>query len=539
MKRFIIIAGFLCSVLTSLAANEPKKIHPTIKEVTVFLNRAQVMGYAQTSIEPGSTDIMLDHLSPQIDPQSIQVSGKGDFIIMGVKHQINYIDQQNSKEADILNDTIEKLLLQIRLLESYREVFSREEEMILANKSIRGDQNGLTAEALEEMADFYRERLTEIKEEQLHNEVALNKTRIQLAQFQNQLNEINKTRNQPTSRIIVTLSAKAATSASLTVTYIVNNAGWYPLYDVRVGDTKNPIQLYYKAQVFQNTGEDWNNVKITLSTSNPALGGDKPELSAWYLNIYEAVAQSYKNKKAEANYMNYAAPSSGAADRSVYEGEEQDALSISNYTQVVETSLSAEFQIAMPYTIESGGSGQLVDIQLHNLPATFRYYAVPKIDKTAFLTAVIADWEGLNLISGKANIYFEGTYVGETFFDLQNIKQNLTLSLGRDPKVVVKREVLTDYTSKNFIGTNRKEDYAWKIDIRNTKKDPIEIIIQDQYPVSQNSAIEVELAEGSGADINKDYGQLSWKLNINPAETKSVQFRYTVKYPKDKNVSGL
>src|SRR6478609_1507671 len=204
MKRFIIIVGFLFSVLSTLAANEPKKVHPLIKEVTVFLNRAQVMGYAQTTLEAGNTEVILDHLSPFIDPQSIQISGKGDFTIMGVRHQINYIDQQSSKEADALTDTIDKLLLKIRLLESYREVYSREEEMILSNKSIGGKETGLTAEALEEMADFYRERLTEIKEEQLNNEVALTKTHTLLKQFQNQLYEINKTLNQPTSRIIVT-----------------------------------------------------------------------------------------------------------------------------------------------------------------------------------------------------------------------------------------------------------------------------------------------------------------------------------------------
>src|SRR5688572_26290438 len=231
MKRLMLLAGILCLALTSLAANEPKKIHPLIKEVTVFLSRAQVTSFAQTTLESGSTEIVLDHLSPFIDPQSIQVSGKGDFIIMGVKHQLNYIDQQTSKEIEVLNDTIEKLQLKIRLLESYRDVFNKEEEMILSNKSIRGEQNGLTADQLEEMADFYRERLTEIKEEQLDNEVALNKTRIVLAQFQNQLNELNKARNQPTSNIVVTLSAKAAINASLTVTYVVNNAGWYPIYD--------------------------------------------------------------------------------------------------------------------------------------------------------------------------------------------------------------------------------------------------------------------------------------------------------------------
>lgn len=538
MKRLILIAGMLCAALTSLAANEPKKIHPQIKEVTVFLSRAQVTSFAQTTLESGSTEIVLDHLSPFIDPQSIQLSGKGDFIIMGVKHQMNYVDMQTSKEIQVLNDTIEKLQLRIRLLESYRDVFNKEEEMILSNKSIKGDQNGLTADQLEEMADFYRDRLTEIKEEQLDNEVALKKTHVQLAIFQNQLNELNKALNQPTSNIVVTLSAKAATNASLTVTYVVNNAGWYPIYDVRAGDSKSPVQLYYKAQVFQNSGEDWKNVKITLSTSNPSLGGDKPELTAWYLDIYEVQLQSYKAKKAPT-YRSAQAPAASGAYNDAYEMKEMDATTVADYTQMVETSLSAEFQIAMPYTIESGGSGQLVDIQLHSLPSTYRYYAVPKIDKTAFLTAMVTGWEGLNLLSGKANIYFEGTYVGETYFDLQNMKDTLLLSLGRDPKVVVKREALKDYTSKGFIGTQRKEDYAWKIEVRNTKKDPIEIVIQDQYPVSQNKEIEIELVEAGGAEINKDYGYLDWKMTINPAETKTIQFRYIVKYPKGKNVSGL
>ena len=145
----------------------------------------------------------------------------------------------------------------------------------------------------------------------------------------------------------------------------------------------------------------------------------------------------------------------------------------------------------------------------------------------------------MSLLPGEANIFFEGTFTGKSYIDPNNIKDTLSLSLGRDKRIIVKREKLKEFTSRKFIGANQREQYAWEISVRNTKPETIKVTIEDQVPVSQNSQIEVTTVDLSGAKYNKDTGKLSWDLQLQPNETKKVVLKYEVKYPKDKQVGGL
>jgi uncharacterized protein (TIGR02231 family) len=539
MKKIFIIAFCFLS-FQNFADNDKRNIKSTIKQVTVFLSRAQISSTAGAAVEAGMTDVIIEGLPPLIDKQSIQVTGKGDFVIMSVKYNLNYLNpQQKSVTTTALEDSMEVYQLQIEIMSNLRDVYNKEEQMLLSNQNIKGNDKGTNADELEDMADLFRDRLTDIRTRLLKNERAIKKVAEKKAMFQNQINEINRLRNQPTSQITVTISAKTRINATLDLQYIVTNAGWYPIYDLRAKDTKNPVQLNYKAQVFQNTGIDWEKVKLKLSTGNPSQGGTKPTLATWWLQFYAPVTYSNENNKykpaSPAPSMKREALNGGAYD----EKEEVEATNVSSYTQVTETTLAAEFDIAIPYSIPSDGIGQLVDVQNYQLPATYKHFAVPKMDKDAFLVAQVTGWEDLNMISGNANIYFEGTFVGESFLDMQNTKDTLDLSLGRDRNVVIERKKLKDFSKKNFIGSTKKEEFVYEISVRNTKKDPVEINLEDQVPVSKDAQIEVEVTDTGGAEYDVTTGKLVWKINLNSAETKKITFKYSVKYPKNRVVSGL
>jgi uncharacterized protein (TIGR02231 family) len=543
MKRILIIAFCFLSSM-SFADNDKRNVKSTIKQVTVFLSRAQINSTTGAAVEAGMTDVIIEGLPPSIDKQSIQVTGKGDFVIMAVKYNLNYLDpQQKTTTIIALEDSMEAYQLQLEIMANLRDIFNKEEQMLLNNQNIKGNDKGTNADELEDMADLFRDRLTDIRTRLLKNERAIKKANEKRTMFQNQLNEINRLRNQPTSQVVVTVSAKARMSVALDLQYIVNNAGWYPVYDLRAKDTKKPVQLNYKAQVYQNTGIDWEKVKLKLSTGNPSQGGTKPTLSTWWLQIYTPVANgNYDKRKYSPSSKTAAAPSMAydAAPSPAYqEKEEVEASNVASYTQVTETTLAAEFDIAIPYSIPSDGIGQLVDVQNHELPASYKHFAVPKMDNDAFLVAQVTGWEDLNMLSGNANIYFEGTYVGEAFLDMKNTKDTLDLSLGRDNKIVIERKKLKDFSKKNVVGTTKKEEFVYEITVRNTKKDPIEISVEDQVPVSQDAQIEVEVTDTGGAEYDKTTGKLVWKMNLNSAEAKKVTFKYSVKYPKNKIVSGL
>ncbi len=307
-------------------------------------------------------------------------------------------------------------------------------------------------------------------------------------------------------------------------------------YDLRVKETNAPVALAYKAEVFQNTGQNWDNVKLTLSTSNPALGGMMPTLGVQYVDFPQPVVMRNERVRLSKEEMaaGFGTPvPMASSDTYALEAKVETAA---DYTQITTNDLSVSFDIALPYDIPSGGRPQLVDIARHEVPANYRHFAIPKLDTDAFLVAQLVDWEKYNLLNGKANVYFQGTYVGETQLITQNTNDTLNVSLGRDKKVVVKREKLNEFSSKRFIGSNIRETVTYRITVRNTKPEAVKLTLEDQVPLSQNSDIEVSVEETTGAKYNSETGKLTWEVNLKPNENRTFDIRFEVKYPKGKAV---
>lgn len=538
MKTISILTLWLCAIHAFAQNSQP--VNSKITDVTVFLNRAQVTRQVKTQLQSGKTELVVGGLTSMLDPQSIQVSGKGNFVILGTSHQQNYLSDLNMpKSLKSLRDSIDWLSKQISLEQSQKEILNKEEGMLMSNQKIGGANQNLSVAELKAMADFYRTRLSEIVSSRMKEDDKIKKLSERISKLQQQFNTQNEMYQRNTSEIIISVSTDAATSADLEVNYVVSNAGWTPQYDIRAINTKNPMQLSYKADVFQGTGEEWKNVKLKLSTANPNQSGLKPEIVAWYLDFYQPIVlRSARYKKMESN-----APMSAQmqeADKRAVEAEEmKSASTAAEYVTTIQTSLNTEFDIALPYTVTSASKPTLVDIRNYELKATYNYSTAPKLDRDAFLLAKAIGWEELSLLPGEANIFFEGTFTGKSFIDPNNIKDTLSLSLGRDKRIVVKREKLKELTSRKFIGTNQRESYAWEISVRNAKSEPVQVSVEDQIPVSQNSQIEVTPVDLANAVYNKDTGKLLWELKLQPNETKKIVFKYEVKYPKDKQVNGL
>lgn len=234
----------------------------------------------------------------------------------------------------------------------------------------------------------------------------------------------------------------------------------------------------------------------------------------------------------------------GEAATSMYGADATDGAIIitlkdglDEYVSVADNTLNFVYDIELPYDVPTNGKEQTATISNTEIAATYKHYAVPKLDKEAYLLAEIAEWNKLNLQPGEANIIFEGTYVGKTFIDPASTTDTLNLTLGRDKRVVVKREKMIDFSSVKFLGTNKLQKFSYQITVRNTKNEPVKILLKDQYPLTTNKEIEVELLETDGAEVNNDNGVLNWKLNLSPNETRKLKFSYSVKYPKDKQLN--
>lgn len=522
---------FLLGMRIFVFSQNQVRVDAENQHITVFLNRAQIDAKVRATVQAGTTKLIISNVASTIDPSSVQVGGKGDVVIMGVKFKHNYL---GNKKRNVLEDSIRITNTEVQTIDMLIKVADNERNMLMANSNIKNEKDGVTPEDLKEMLDFFRTKLTEIGTRQMQLARQSKEANDKLARLQSQLTSQGGNINQPAGEIELTVSSKTNATLDINLSYVANAAGWSPVYDIRAKDVKSDIALAYRANVFQNTGIDWKNVKLTLSTSNPSEGGTKPELNAQYVSVYEP-APIVKTMRYEAPRVAMEAAAAPVAGKQ----DDDNFSSTADFVSTIQTTLSVNFDITMPYTIISGGNSEMVDIQNFNLPATYKYYAVPKYDRDAFLTAIITNWEKYNLLPGSANIYFEGTFVGNSTIANSDTKDSLLISLGRDKKIITKRETIEAFKSRRNIGSNVRESFGFRITLRNTKSEPINIVIEDQIPISQDSRIEVETEELQGADYNKETGKLTWNLTLQPLDNKEIILKYNVKYPKGKNIQGL
>lgn len=538
MKSYIIIVSALMLNLTLLAA-EPQEVSSQIREVTVFLKGAQVTRQAKVALQKGTTTLAFRELPVNIDPQSIQARGEGNFIILSLLHQVNYLASQHKNvQVKALQDSLRINEEQYAYVSSMQSVMKSEEELLVANRTIGGNEKGVLMTELKTAADFFRTRLTEIKKEQLKLTREATRLSEKIEKIRSQLNVLNAGLNKPTSEVLVNVSCNENVTASLWITYAVNDAGWVPAYDVRAKDVQNPVQLIYNARVSQNTGEDWDKVDIKLSTANPQQRGEKPDLQPWYIDFeqpisllreYNAVSAGVSKKAA------YAAPVALEEAEAVNQLADE-ASTTASFTEITEGQTNLEFNIKIPYDIPSDNKQYTLNIQDNTLPATYEYYCVPKLDREAFLVAHITGWENYNLLSGEINLFFEGTYVGKSYLNVRNTNDTLDLSLGRDKGIVVTRVKMKDFTEQKTIGSNKRETRVWEITLRNNKKQAVDLRLEDQLPVSTNKDIQVEPQDYSGGQYNQETGRIIWKFRMEPSAEKKMRIAFAVKYPKDQRV---
>jgi uncharacterized protein (TIGR02231 family) len=532
MKKLALLIGsiFLCS--GTFATENEIKIPSKIKEVTVFQKGAQIYKTGSVFVEQGVTDLLITDLPRNINQQSIQVKGFGNFTILSVNYQLNYLkSQKDSKQIKNLKDSLEMLKFTKKDTENKIETYKAEETILLANKSIGGDQSGVSITALKEAMNYFHVKLNEIKSKELELNGSLSKINESITRIQNQLNSLQSKLNNPTSEVLVKVLAKERTKAVLDLRYVIYNAGWTPEYDLRAIDITKPVQLNYKAKVYQSSGEDWENVKLKISTGNPQVSGVKPEIYPWYVSFYEPpqymIRGNAPQAKAAAVYN----------EMEIVEfDEEEEAVAEVSYFEATTNQTNVEFNIDIPYSIPSDGKAYTVQINEFSLDAHYTYYTAPKLKESAFLLAQITGWEQYNLLAGSANIFFEGTYVGNSTIDPQTANDTLNLSLGRDEAIVVSRTKIKDFESQRLIGLNKKETFGYKIEVRNNKSATISIIVDDQFPISTNKDIEIEQIEKSGAKFNDTTGKINWEFELNPMETKKLEMKYSIKYPKDKKI---
>jgi hypothetical protein len=622
MKKTILSLSII-ALSIAIYAETPKEISSEIKNVTIYLQGAQITREAIAQIPKGKSTLIIQGLSAKITPSSIQVSATNDVMIISVTHNIDYLNKVlTDKTLTNLYKKQRSLTDSIKVLNNLKAVYAQEKTMILSNSSIAGD-NGVNINELEQAAIFFRKRLTEIETKTHNLDNTIFDLKSVLYMISKQLLELNSKIDLPTSQVKVVVSSETDTKSQLKIDYFIPDASWVPAYDIRISETDKPLDFFYKAKVTQNTDENWENVKLTLSTGNPSLGNNKPELTAYYLtfdNYYKTYSSNLvaenqplkgvvsgkitdavtgepligttvlvkgtnKGVVADVNgnysielpqgsntlifsFIGYKSQEviANSATLNISMNEDQVALeevvvvgygvsgdasqSLSGRVAGVNVvrkkeqipiaiekrQLTTEFQIDIPYSIPSDNQPYDVNMVEYEIDAFYEYYAVPKLSNNAFLIAKVPNWINYNLLNGTTYIFFKGIYQGESYIDLDTASDTLSISVGRDKDLIISRDIQKDFVSKSISGASKKEQKAWTISIKNNKSIPVNISIEDQYPVSKVDDIKVDLIEYTGARREESTGKLTWDLSLNPAEKKSLDLRYSVRYPTSRSV---
>lgn len=512
-------------IAIGLTLQAQQVVSSDIKEVTIYQNGAQVSRDITLKLSQGAQEVSIKGLAENLDANSIRVVSDPDCILQGVRHELNYIQTAEDKTAE-LKKKRDQLLDDAARISQQTSILKFEKTMLEKNQAqILGISNStLKLEDLKTLIEFQKLRLQELLPKIYEQDKKSQLVQIEIDKVNKQIQDMDQNKLKPSSEIILTLIAKSPGNHQFQVQYYVANASWKMNYDVLVKDIKSPLELIYNATVYQSSGEDWKNVKLNLSTGNPFEGTNLPLLNPWYIRPEPPVIMEKEGAAPAASVR------SSKSDASVYY---LDGIRITGRNSELEQSTSRIYNIELPYSILSNNKPFHVEIKKEAVKARYTYFAIPKLDKDAFLTAEIEDWEDLNLIDGEANLFLEGSYQGKTFINTRSIQDFLRLSLGRDKSISIERNKIKDYTKNKFLSDKKIISKGWEIILKNKKNTAIDIIIEDQLPISTEKPITVEREDISGAEFTEETGKLRWVLKVSADEQKKLKIRYTVQCPKD------
>jgi TonB-dependent SusC/RagA subfamily outer membrane receptor len=593
MKKnsYTLIIALLASI-TSFGQTE-KEISSTIEKVTVFTQGAQIENVATVALQPGQMTIKLTGLSPYLKKESVRVEGDGSFTILNVQSQIDYLNEkENDSEMAGLEARVEELKQKVEDEETAIKIQRDKLEFLTVNREIAGKDQALNPETFKTLLTLYAENVEALNLNILKRQRQISGYQTNLKKLQSQIGMLNMETDDVTGTILVTIETKQVKTTKLRFMYRVDQASWYPSYDIRFNGLNMPLSILYKANIRQKTGVDWKNVNLVLSTAKTNVSAQIPGFEPFYLQFYVprvadmlqgrvaglAVTENKAGFDADTLvrirglssvrnqtvlYVVDGIPQSDISDLSPDDIQQMEVLKDAAATSIYgsraangvvvittkkrkESSIpltitsrretSDEYSIESAQTIVSNNKPVTISYKEPEILAFFEYKSIPVQSENVFLIGRIPDWYKADFLSGEANIYLENAFVGKSHINSDEVKDTLEISFGTDNRINIKRERLPEFSENQFVGPNRKESIGYRIMVRNNKSYAVTVKVVDQIPVSTNKEIQVDVLDLSGGILDKENGKVSWEVKLNPNESEDLLIKYAVKYPKEKRV---
>ena len=545
MKKLFFLMAISCLVLPYASATT--YVSADMKHATVFLSGAELTQTAKLNLQKGDNEVTIERLSPNIDRQSLQIKLPQGMIISSYEYSIDYLSADKTNEnQQQLKDSVEAQEKVVRNLADQLLTTQKMLELLEqgVEHSMQVERQSITTEAIEKNIAYYNTRASQLREQVVSLEIKQTAAKELLTKLKKQLSSNQKPNAKRTGQVKLVINSPKAAVASAEIKYFTYSAVWYPSYELIVNKINEPISLIMKANVSQTTGLDWNKTALSLSTGTPARRTQAPVMST----LFVSEQQMYKAQMSRASGM--AMKNTALLAETVYDeampAEEEDvyeAPTVEKYLTTNENQLSVQYDIDIPYTILGTGKEQTISLLQKQLKdVTYTYYTAPRYEPSVFLMAELKNWEQLQLLDGNATITYDGTFYGQTYLSANTAAQSLRLTLASDPQISVKREKVNDFTATKVVGSEKRITVAYKTTVRNNKNKAVDLVLKEQYPISQNKQIKIELLADKTtpySQVEAEKGFLTYQLTLQPGEVKEVVVCYQVKYPESMSITNI
>jgi len=554
-KVFFVVALSLIAAYPVFA----KDVDSHISRVIVYPDSALITRVGTVELAVGAQEISFADIIPDIDEDSLKVSGRGtaSVKIMGARVKKEFLQEAAGARVKELEQQIQAAADELRKIGDAKSVAISKKQLLDAVLSFSSDQlpedmatKMPQAKELGDLLGFLDTSYKDYYAVLQGLDAKERDIRKQLDVLQRELAQVSRSQKMKRS-ISVDVEAVRAGSLTLEVTYLVRGASWYPVYEARTHFDKSRVELVGFGVVRQKTGEDWKDVEVTLSTAKPTVSGHMPELSSWILRPYQP-PQSVPRRKGIFSSKAMLVAEDQAMDKeelmevagALAPAEEEAKM---EYAAVEEKGVSIVYKISKKASIKADGSEERLPVLAQDLDAKFQYSAYPKASAFAYLTARVTNQKDLQLLGGRMNVFLEGDFVGVSQLAAIAPGEEFDLYLGIDENVKVKKEEIERKVDDVLLGgipaPNRKIMIVFKTTIENYKNKDITFELLDSVPVSEDERIKVRVERVTPEPKEKDYkdkkGVWRWELKLDPRAKKEVSYTTIIDYPRSLKVEGL
>ncbi len=509
----------------------------TLEHATVYTSGAMLSHKSKVQLQRGSQTIWIKDVSANIDEQSLTVFLPASSTLISVSPRVVSQDKVVLNASDkLILDSLEEYTDRKNAISNEISTEDYGVQLLKKNDQLFQSKEGQTVDVLKAYSDYKKLIIASFEKKQ-DLQKKLQKTNLMIQHLKEVINERGLAAKSEMIIELVLQNDKSV-SSNLEINYYTQNSYWRPSYVIKNEDAAPMLDLEYKARVYQNTGFDWHDVDLSISTSNPNRSSQQPTLSTWFLRQYS----SYKNN-GYASYSNSGKALKKEAGSRMYEKADMDdgadAAQAKPLAQASTTVTNTVFDMDVRFDVKSGNVPILANLKTYNIPAEIYFYAAPKMDKDVYLLAAFSFDEAGELIPGEALILNDGQYVGKTQLDPYEVSDMMRLSLGRSPNVQVKREEIKNMCTNSLLGSKKTSQKYYEFKIYNGLSRTVRLVVKDQFPKSTMKEVTVNVLELSGGKDLDDAGIVTWDMELSPRENKDFKFGYEVKYPKNLKLEGI